>query len=164
MTIVPYEGPKPASLGDRSISDYETSPRSTNGSFSETMLSPGGYLPTTGSGLERGLALFTSPQQKISSQAPDPRHSPPTAGCSEKELLRSQRTFPSKSERRSLSPSPTRTEAAKNSGGTGSKSLFSRLRKKSSSPRKLADLVLGRERSKSMTGGNMMQEGNGGGI
>ncbi|KAI0472184.1 hypothetical protein GGR56DRAFT_682681 [Xylariaceae sp. FL0804] len=53
-----------AGLGDGeagSLSDYTASPSSTEASQSPELPSPGGYLPTTGSVLERHLKQFDSP-------------------------------------------------------------------------------------------------------
>ncbi|KAH6845552.1 hypothetical protein B0I37DRAFT_434770 [Chaetomium sp. MPI-CAGE-AT-0009] len=63
---------------DYSISDYEVSPKSPGDFFSEERLSPGRYLPTTGSGLERGMALFTSPKRTIFSAGARSRQSLPS--------------------------------------------------------------------------------------
>ncbi|KAK4104770.1 hypothetical protein N658DRAFT_419220 [Parathielavia hyrcaniae] len=76
LGVVPDEDPNPAD--QHSISDYETSPKSARDSFLGGTLSPGRFLPMTGSGLERGIALFSSPKRSIFSRASNARQSLPS--------------------------------------------------------------------------------------
>jgi hypothetical protein len=164
LGIVPDEEPDPA---DQSISDYETSPKSTGDSVVEGGLSPSRYLPMTGSGLERGIALFTSPKRSIFSRASSARQSLPSNFCSPRRLSRLSRTVSSDSEPLAGTPSPARTSTAKTAArresspvvGVGSKSLFAGLLKKkaSESPSKSAGMLLGREALKPADGGSIVK-------
>ncbi|KAL2019621.1 hypothetical protein VTK56DRAFT_9436 [Thermocarpiscus australiensis] len=130
-----------------SDSDYETSPPSTNGSFSDRLLSPGHYLPTTGSGFEKGLELLTTPKRPRASKLVKSRRSRPGVLFSGQDVPRSEGLISTKPEYANRSPSPIRTgtsnRAARRScdarpgkmaGGSGFLDL---LKKLSGSPRKL---------------------------
>ncbi|GAB1314232.1 hypothetical protein MFIFM68171_04442 [Madurella fahalii] len=152
---------------DCSISDYETSPRSTNDSLSDKMLSPDRYLPMTGSGLEQGLAFFTPPRQQPFSKAVDSTQSLQSGLSFEHDLSPIGAITLSESEWMSRSPSPARTRAANaaarravnsRSDRSGGASLLSGLRKKklSASPRKIAAMVIGRGLPKPATTNNLV--------
>jgi hypothetical protein len=171
LSLLSDEDPQPMPPIEYSFSDYENSPQSTNDSFSVSnnnnkTLSPTRYLPTTGSGLEHGLTLFTSPKHPGSGS----RRSLPSAFYSEQDLALLENITLTESEWMSRSPSPTRTRAAnkaarRNSssspGKMGGGSFFKglRMRKLSGSPRRLKEMVLGREVSKGVHGGEVGQEG-----
>ncbi len=168
LSLLSDEDPQSMPPAEYSFSDYENSPQSPNDSFSvnNEMLSPSRYLPTTGSGLEHGLTLFTSPKNPESGS----RRSLPSAFYSEQDLALLESITLTESEWMSRSPSPTRTREAnkaarRNSssspGKMGGSSFFKglRMRRLSGSPRRLKEMVLGREVSKGVDGGEVGQEG-----
>ena len=143
-------------IADSSISDYEASPKSPDDFFPEEKLSPRRYLPTTGSGLERGIALFTSPKRAMFSTGVRSRHSLPSEVYAHRELARLETTRSSDSEWAVANPSPARASLAENCAPREStpqtikrtgRSLLAGLRKRkiSGSPGKLAAMVLNRE-------------------
>jgi hypothetical protein len=163
FSFVPEGEPNPA---DSSISDYEASPKSPDDFFPEEKLSPSRYLPTTGSGLERGIALFTSPKRAISSMGARSRQSLPGDTYTHRELARLETTTSSDSEWAVANPSPARLSLAENCAPREStpqtirrtgRSLLTGLRKRkiSGSPGKLAAMVLGREGPKLNDGGDV---------
>jgi hypothetical protein len=169
LSTNPDDEPHPA---DYSISDYDASSNSATDSFSDAKLSPGRYLPTTGSVLERGIALFSSPKKTTSPEASISRQSSPCDFYSKQDLFPLERMTLSESEWINRSPSPARMRAATlaarrdDSPGTdrgGGGSLFARLRKKSfkGSPRKLLGEVLGHDVPKSGERGKAVQRGMG---
>jgi hypothetical protein len=154
LDATPVKETKSAYLGDYSFSDYENSPRSTNGSPSaKKMPSPSSYLPTTGSGLERGLALFATPQRPSPANAVASTRSLLANFHSEFDLSRMEMmVWPEP-----VSPcrSPTRRRAAKiaarlgrtspQKNKSGGRSFLSGLQKLSGLPRKSAAKVSKRE-------------------
>ncbi|KAK4242248.1 hypothetical protein C8A03DRAFT_29509 [Achaetomium macrosporum] len=159
LSVTPDEEPHPAGGEECSISDYETSPKSTGDSFSDEKLSPRRYLPMTGSALERGIALFSSPKQSRSSRGSN------SADQNVRPL--EERTL-NKPGRTSRSLSPFRTGSAGDAARCdctpppdkgAARSLFGRLRQKSlsGSPRNLAGIILGRGGSKPGYGENIVQ-------
>ena len=163
FSFVPVDEPNPA---DSSISDYEASPKSPGDFFPEEKLSPSRYLPTTGSGLERGMALFTSPKRAIFSTGARSRQSLPSEAHTHRELARLETTTSSESEWAVADSSPARASLAENRAPprestpqaikrTG-RALLAGLRKRkiSGSPGKLAAMVLGREGPKVSEGGD----------
>lgn len=154
LSLISDENQKHVALADRSFSDYDNSPQSTNDSCSNKALSPSRYLPTTGSGLEHGLehglARFTSsPKQPVLPRSSGSRQSLPESFMySEEDLELLQSITLTESEW--MSRSPSLNEAASHeTGKIGGKSLSPKLRKSlSGSPRKLAEIVLGRSVSK----------------
>lgn len=157
--------PTPA---DGSISDYETSPKSTDDSFLGAKLSPSRYLPMTGSGLERGIALFTSPKQSISARGSKFRQSLPGNFRPLRDLSRWENMTPSELECVNGGPSPSlsmatnkaaRRESSPQTDRGGDKSLFAGLRKGKflGSPSKLAGIILGRDIPTLGDGGNNVQ-------
>ncbi|KAI1497137.1 hypothetical protein F5X99DRAFT_31939 [Biscogniauxia marginata] len=86
--LIPSESMQALELGsgnnhegeDASLSDYATSPSSTEASQSPQLPSPEGYIPTTGSVLERHLNQFDSPIAQSS----------PPRGAIKMELTRSE--------------------------------------------------------------------------
>jgi hypothetical protein len=162
LGIVPDEDPSPA---DQSISDYETSPKSTGDSPLKGGLSPSRYLPRTGSGLERGIALFTSPKRSIFSSA---RQSLPSDFCSLRCLSRLGRTASNESDPVAGTPSLARTTASKSAArresspliGIGNgKSLFGGLLKKNAneSPSNSAGKLLDGDKLKPADGGSIVK-------
>ncbi|KAK4110625.1 hypothetical protein N656DRAFT_799761 [Canariomyces notabilis] len=154
LDTTPVKETKSACLGDYSFSDYENSPRSTNGSPSaKKMPSPSSYLPTTGSGLERGLALFATPQRPSPANAVASTRSLLANFHSEFDLSRMEMMVRPKP----VSPcrSPTRRRAAKiaarlgrtspQKNKSGGRSFLSGLQKLSGLPRKSAAKVSKRE-------------------
>ena len=160
-SIIQDEEPNSA---DYSISDYETSPKSTGDSFLGENLSPGRYLPTTGSGLERGFALFTSPKSSIFSRASGFRQSLPSGFHTEPKLERLERSVSNASNRspllcrtRGTSDKAMRDLTPQKSRG-GGRHLFAGLRNKSiGSPRKLVGMALGLDVPKMDGTGNVVQ-------
>ncbi|KAK3901853.1 hypothetical protein C8A05DRAFT_34460 [Staphylotrichum tortipilum] len=148
-----------------SISDYETSPRSIGDSPMDNKLSPGRFLPMTGSGLERGLALLASPKQAIMSRASKFRQSLPSNFTPDRCMERLGKAISNEAEWVSQSPSLGRARAATHGAhgdssprklkGSG-RSLFGGLRGKgfNGSPRRLAGMLLGREVAKPYDGGD----------
>lgn len=145
--------PTPA---DGSISDYETSPKSTDDSFLGEKLSPSRYLPITGSGLERGIAFFTSPKRSISARASKSRQSLPGSFHPLQDPSRWENMTPSELDCVNGGPSPSpskatdkaaRRESSSQTDRGGDKSLFAGLRKGKllGSPSKLAGIILGRD-------------------
>ncbi|KAK3299384.1 uncharacterized protein B0H64DRAFT_316793 [Chaetomium fimeti] len=165
LSFVPDSEPNPA---DYSISDYDASPKSADDFFSAEKLSPGRYLPTTGSGLERGIALLTSPKRTIFSAGARSRKSLPSDLYSHRELSRLESTTSSESEWAVANPSPDRASLAENSARrkfspqtikkTG-RSLLAGLRKNktSGSPGKMASMVLGRDVPKTKGGADIVE-------
>ncbi|KAK4157580.1 hypothetical protein C8A00DRAFT_29423 [Chaetomidium leptoderma] len=164
LDLVSDEEPNPA---DHSISDYETSPKSNRDSFLAGMLSPGRYLPMTGSGLERGIALFASPKKSIFSKTQNFRQSLPGNFHSKQPLSPLERMTSSESEWMVRSPSSgqataandaTRGDCSPQKGKGSGMSLFAGLRKKriNGSPGKLPGMA-GRDVSKPGDGGNIIQ-------
>ncbi len=160
-SITEGEEPDPA---DCSISDYETSPKSTGDSFLGENLSPGRYLPTTGSGLERGIALFASPKSSMFSRTSGFRQSLPSKFNTEPKLERLKRSVSNVSNRSPLL-SRTRGTSDKAMGDLvpqkargGGRHLFAGLRNKSiGSPRKLVGMALGLDVPKTEGTGNVVQ-------
>jgi hypothetical protein len=150
---------------DCSFSDYEASPRSAGDSSLGDKLSPGRYLPMTGSGLERGIAFFTPPKPALFSRVSNFRQSLPSDFSLNRDLERLERPASNQSDRTSPSRGRARVTAhiaqdsaspQKNPGG--SRSLFAGLRKKAAqaSPRKLANLVFGRDVPKAADGDSLV--------
>ena len=149
---------------DYSISDYETSPKSAGDSFLGENLSPGHYLPMTGSGLERGIALFTSPKSSIFSRASSYRQSLPSKFNTEPKLERLKRSVSNAS---NLSPLLCRTKGTSDKAmgdpvlqkdRGGGRHLFAGLRNRSiGSPRKLVGMALGLDVPKTDGAGNVVQ-------
>jgi hypothetical protein len=158
---------------DYSISDYEASPKSAGDSFSDKRLSPGRYLPMTGSGLERGIALLASPSNLATSMRHGSRQSlPSNLSLGQGSLRLAKAMTLSESEWISHSPSPARTRAAnlaprrersQQSEKVSGRSLFGGLRRRkfNGSPRKLAGVVLGGYSPKPGDDGNPVQRGMG---
>ncbi|KAK4178727.1 hypothetical protein QBC36DRAFT_233578 [Triangularia setosa] len=164
-----------------SISNYEMSPLSTNGSISDSKLSPGGYLPMTGSKFDNGLAAFTPPHQhqpscplrqyvrqpSVSFFHPQQEHQNIDQLITQQETLTlTEAQWMS----RSPSPPPTQEDAVaggrrawspRPAGRNGGRGLFAGLKKKkfSASPRKLAQMV--RRREVSTNKGDVVSEGSG---
>ncbi|KAK3403122.1 hypothetical protein B0T20DRAFT_17471 [Sordaria brevicollis] len=120
---------KSETLADHSMSDYAASPASTGEYNSSKVLSPGRYLPTTGSSFELGLECFTlSPredftpaplaaqaQTELAQKMSDTQQSQqglPTFYRSEQDLSRVTRLKLSESEWMSRTPSPAEREHA----------------------------------------------------
>ncbi|AEO56298.1 hypothetical protein MYCTH_2057586 [Thermothelomyces thermophilus ATCC 42464] len=132
-----------------SVSDYETSPKSQGDSFPvEERMSPGRYLPTTGSGLDRGIALFTPPKRTVISSEPKNEESLPGCFASHHHLPCFETAALGELERRGARRSPNRAghvdvaarpESSPQAGKGHGKSLFAGLRRKKSigSPSKL---------------------------
>ncbi|KAH6637025.1 hypothetical protein F5144DRAFT_486636 [Chaetomium tenue] len=165
FSFVPDGEPNPA---DSSVSDYEASPKSPGDFSSEEKLSPGRYLPTTGSGLERGIALLTSPKWAMFSTGARSRQSLPSDMHSYRDLPQLETTTSSESEWAVANPSPGRASLAENFAPRESnpqtikktgRSILAGLRKKkiSGSPGKLAAMVFGREGPKPDDGGDVGQ-------
>ncbi|KAJ4306471.1 hypothetical protein N0V88_001274 [Collariella sp. IMI 366227] len=76
---------------DDSDSDYEASPKSTDDSPLAKKLPPSRYLPTTGSSLERGMALFGSPKLSASAKNSTSRRSLPSIFSPERQAMRTRR-------------------------------------------------------------------------
>lgn len=156
FSIILDDETKSGMPADHSISDYETSPPSTNDSLPDRMLSPGRYLPATGSGLERGLAFFTLPKRQTSPKVLESTQALQNGLCFEDDLARAGAITLDESEWMSRSPSPARMRAAarrairSRSDRLGGASLLSGLRKSKlgASPRKIAAMVTGRGLSK----------------
>ena len=143
-----------------SISDYETSPRSIRDSPLDNKLSPGRYLPMTGSGLERGLAMLASPKQAMLARAAKFRQSLPSNFTPDRgmgmdmERLGKAVSIEAEWVSPSSSPSVGRARAATH-GAHGEpsprkvkgRSLFGGLRGRgfNGSPRRLAGMLLGRD-------------------
>ncbi|KAK3327721.1 hypothetical protein B0T19DRAFT_171985 [Cercophora scortea] len=154
-SLVVLEGVKPRQSVDSSISDYETSPASTNDSFPQKILSPKNYLPTTGSSFELDLNNFGSQGwfRSLNQQKPWPTLTP--SYFSEQDLSRVGAIKLSESEWMSRTPSPVRNEEPNSLCRMWSprperpagKSLFSGLRRRklSDSPRKPAPKGFKRE-------------------
>ncbi|KAK4679952.1 hypothetical protein QC764_208710 [Podospora pseudoanserina] len=153
-----------------SISNYEMSPLSTNGSITESRLSPGGYYPMTGSKFDNGLASFSPPHRHQAAYPLRQYTRPPSVSFFHPQqenhhqnidqLITQQETLTlTEAQWMSRSPSPPQTtqggddgrrrvwspKAAERAGSRGG--LFSGLKKKkfSASPRKLAQMVRRRE-------------------
>lgn len=153
---------------ESSLSDYETCPKSPGDSSLVQKLSPRRYLPTTGSGFERGIALFTSPKQSFLSMGAKSRQSLPSNFHSPRDRPLTQRTNLSEPDGASGSPSPGRRRAASSAvrrdfspqaARDAGRSLFAGLRKMklSGSPSKLSGMVLGRDMPKPGDGGNIVR-------
>ncbi|KAH7633383.1 hypothetical protein B0T09DRAFT_259902 [Sordaria sp. MPI-SDFR-AT-0083] len=108
-------------LEDISMSDYATSPASTSEYYPSKALSPGRYLPTTGSSFDLGLEGFTLTPQKedaapVSQTESDrkvsTKYSMPPCHKSEQDLSRVTRLRLSESEWMSRTPSPLEGEQA----------------------------------------------------
>ncbi|KAK4203913.1 hypothetical protein QBC40DRAFT_314502 [Triangularia verruculosa] len=162
-----------------SISNYEMSPLSTNGSISDSKLSPGGYLPMTGSNFDNGLAAFTPPHghqhaYPVRQYARPPSMSffhPQQEHQNIDQLITQQETLTlTEAQWMSRSPSPPQTHEDRHVDGrrawsprpaekNGSRGLFAGLKKKkfSASPRKLAQMV--RRREVSANKGDTASEG-----
>ncbi len=147
-----------------SISDYETSPKSARDSFLGENLSPGRYLPMTGSGLERGMALFTSPKPSIFSRSSGFRQSLPSNLGMGRNLERLERSIPTETHRSPLlhrarvAPNTVQETSSPHKDKGGGKQLFAGLRNKTiASPRKLVGMALGLDVSKTSGGGNAVQ-------
>lgn len=164
-SLVPDEEPKSMLPADCSFSDYDISPQSTNDSLSDGIFSlpPENYLPTTGSSLERGLALFSSPEHPAGTRPLESRQSLPATHPWERDVLQLEKVTLVESERESRSPSPAQKRAAKNAlrrecssqpDKPRGRSFFSGFRRKrmSGSPRKLAGMIRSRERPKPLAG------------
>lgn len=169
LSLVSNHEPQPMPAAEFSFSDYDNSPQSSNDSLSNSnkMLSPGRYLPTTGSGLEHGLALFNSPEHGVSGSS----RSLPSAFYSEQDLALLQNITLTGPEWVDCSPAPARTRkrddaalrsSSSSPGKVGRRSFFSgfRRRRLSGSPRKLAEMVLGREMTTEQAGGGVAGAGN----
>ncbi|KAJ4407122.1 hypothetical protein N0V85_004412 [Neurospora sp. IMI 360204] len=114
------KNPRSETLEDFSMSDYAASPASTSEYYPNKALSPGRYLPTTGSSYDLGLECFTlTPQKedvapasqtesgrKVSTQALPPCYR------SEQDLSRVTRLKLSEAEWMSRTPSPAEREQA----------------------------------------------------
>ncbi|KAK3308744.1 uncharacterized protein B0T15DRAFT_117377 [Chaetomium strumarium] len=161
LSVSPDAEPNPTTGEEYSVSDYDTSPKSTGDSFTDEKLSPRRYLPMTGSALERGIAFFSSPKQPRSSQGSDSAAQnvrPLEERSLSKAVWISRTPSPVRREsvygsaRRDCSPRPDREKG---------KSLFAGLRKRSlsGSPRNLAGIILGRNVSKPGYGENIVQRG-----
>jgi hypothetical protein len=160
--------PDKETAADSSSSDYETSPKSPGDSSLAQKLSPRRYLPTTGSGLERGIAMFTSPKQSFLSIGLKSRQSLPRNFHSPRDRPLFQRTNLSEPEGACESPSPGRRRAATSAvrrdfspqaARDAGRSLFAGLRKMklNGSPSKLSGMVLGRDMPKPSDGGNIVR-------
>lgn len=121
---------KSETLEDHSMSDYATSPASTSEYHPNKALSPGRYLPTTGSSFELGLECFTlSPREdftpaplasqaqtelvrKMSGTQQQPQQGLPPYYRSEQDLSQVTRLKLSESEWMSRTPSPAEREHA----------------------------------------------------
>lgn len=162
------EATESANPTDYSISDYEISPCSTTDSFSDRAISPGGYLPTTGSGLEHGLAIFTPPKRQACLKTMNSTQALPGGFPFEYGPPGNGAMAWSEPERMSQSPSAARIRAANAAArrafsrpdGPGGRSLVSGLGKKllSASPRKLAAMIIGRQLPKPATTSNLTEE------
>jgi hypothetical protein len=162
LSATPDEDPNPTTGEEYSVSDYDTSPKSTGDSFTDEKLSPRRYLPMTGSALERGIAFFSSPKLSKSSEGsnsadqnvrPLEERSRSKAGWISRTPSPARRESVDDAARRDCSPQPDK--------GAG-RSLFAGLLRKKSlseSPRNLAGIILGRNLSKPGYGENIVQRG-----
>ncbi|KAL2157573.1 hypothetical protein VTH06DRAFT_5951 [Thermothelomyces fergusii] len=125
-----------------SVSDYETSPESqSDSSLVEERMSPACYLPTTGSGLERGIALFTPPKRTAISGESQRERFLPSGSPSHRHISCFKTTALDEPGRRAVKRSPNRAEHANvvprpkfspRPGKEHGKSLIAGLRKKKS--------------------------------
>jgi len=156
---VPDDG---SNTAEDSVSDYETSPRSPIDSPLDNKLSPSRYLPMTGSGLERGLAMLASPTQAVLSKF---RQSLPSNFTPDRDMEKLSKAVSNEAEWVSPSPSFGRARAATHSAHgdpsprkvkKSGRSLLGGLRGKgfNGSPRRLAGKLLGRDVPKADSSGN----------
>ncbi|KAK0651714.1 hypothetical protein B0T16DRAFT_367938 [Cercophora newfieldiana] len=155
---------------DCSVSDYETSPPSTNDSITHDNPSPSRYLPTTGSMLEAQYNIVSPERQSTTSRNPEPTNSPsgqPRSG------RRSQLTSMQLSESEWMSRTPSPTHSKKTRGYSprcerpSGRSLFSGLLKKkhTGTPRRMTvDGIPPKEVHKPGSGKAMKTEDMGGWI
>jgi len=95
-------------LANCSISDYETSPLSTNDSNSQINSSPSRYLPTTSSMLEAHYSIFSPKREMATSRKPESANDISPRHARENGLSRISSMQLSESEWISRTPSPAR--------------------------------------------------------